>query len=225
MARHRLKALLRRQDVRYTGKAAWTPAHERWLSRVRLPTPAQQVVFQEYVDSVHQATLRIARVDTMIGEVLPTWSRDPLVRELQALRGVSQLHAAVLVAEVGPFERFDSPRQLMGFLGLTPSEASSGGKRRLGAITKTGNAFARRALVEAAWQYRFPARVGTTIAQRQGECSEEARAIAWKAQVRLCARFRRLSARRMLRTKAVVAIARELSGFVWAIACQEAARH
>lgn len=224
-ARHRLKALLLRQDVRYTGKTAWTPAHERWLARVHLPTPAQQMVFQEYVDSVHQATLRIGRLDQTINELLPTWSRYPLVRELQALRGVRQLHAAVLVAEVGPFERFDSPRQLMGFLGLTPSEASSGGKRRLGAITKTGNAFARRALVEAAWQYRFPARVGTTIAQRQDGCSETARAIAWKAQVRLCARFRRLSARRMLRTKAVVAIARELSGFVWAIACQDAERH
>lgn len=224
-ARHRLKALLLRQDVRYTGKTAWTPAHERWLARVHMSTAAQQVVFQEYVDSVHQATLRIARMDSVIGDVLPDWSRYPLVRELQALRGVRQLHAATLVAEVGPFERFDSPRQLMGFLGLTPSESSSGGKRRLGAITKTGNAFARRALVEAAWQYRFPARIGTTIAKRQDECSEDARAIAWKAQVRLCARFRRLRARRMLSTKAVVAIARELSGFVWAIACKEAASH
>lgn len=224
-ARHRLKALLLRQDVRYTGKTAWTPAHERWLARVRLPTPAQQIVFQEYVDSVHQATRRIARFDTVTGDLLPHWTRYPLVRELQALRGVQQLHAAMLVAEVGPFERFDSPRQLMGFLGLTPSESSSGRRRRQGAITKTGNAFARRALVEAAWQYRFPARVGTTIARRQGECSETARAIAWKAQVRLCARFRRLQARRMLSTKAVVAIARELSGFVWAIACAEAASH
>lgn len=190
-----------------------------------MPTPAQQIVFQEYVDSVHHATLRITRFDKMIDEVLPGWSRYPLVKELQALRGVRQLHAAVLAAEVGPFERFDSPRQLMGFLGLTPSESSSGGRRRQGAITKTGNAFARRALVEAAWQYRLPARIGTTIAKRQGACSDEARAIAWKAQVRLCTRFRRLQARRMLRTKAVVAIARELSGFVWAIACKQAAGH
>ncbi|MGH7745497.1 MAG: IS110 family transposase [Candidatus Dormibacteria bacterium] len=224
-ARHRLKALLLRQDIRYTGKTAWTPAHERWLASVRLPTPAQQVVFQEYVDSVHQATLRIARLDSAIGELLPVWSRYRLVQELQALRGVRQLHAAVLVAEVGPFERFESPRQLMGFLGLTPSESSSGTKRRQGAITKTGNGFARRALVEAAWQYRFPARVGPTIAQRQCDCSETSRAIAWKAQLRLCARFRRLRARRMLPTKVVVAIARELSGFVWAIACKEAAAH
>lgn len=224
-ARHRLKALLLRQDVRYTGKTAWTLAHERWLARVRLPTPTQQIVFQEYVDSVHQATLRITRLDRAIGEMLPGWVRYPLVQELQALRGVRQLHAAVLVSEVGPFERFDSPRQLMGFLGLTPSESSSGSRRRQGAITKTGNAFARRALVEAAWQYRLPARVGTTIAQRQCGCSEEARAIAWQAQVRLCTRFRRLQARRMLKTKAVVAIARELSGFVWAIACKQAASH
>ena len=224
-ARHRLKALLLRQDIRYTGKTAWTPAHERWLARVRLPTPAQQVVFQESVDSVHQATLRIGRLDSVIGELLPHWSRYPLVRELQALRGVRQLHAAVLVAEIGPIERFESPRPLMGFLGLTPSESSSGSRRRQGAITKTGNAFARRALVEAAWQYRFPARVGPTIAERQCHCSEDARAIAWKAQLRLCARFRRLRARRMLSTKAVVAIARELSGFVWAIACKQAATH
>ncbi|MGH8115547.1 MAG: transposase, partial [Rhodanobacteraceae bacterium] len=205
------------------GKTAWTPAHERWLARVRLPTPAQQVVFQEYVDSVHQATLRIARLDVVTGELLPAWSRYPLVMELQALRGVRQLHAAVLVAEIGPIERFESARQLMGFLGLTPSESSSGSRRRQGAITKTGNAFARRALVEAAWQYRLSARVGPTLARRQEHCSEAARAIAWKAQVRLCARFRRLQVRRMLSTKAVVAIARELSGFVWAIACQQAA--
>lgn len=222
-ARHRLKALLLRQDVRYAGKTAWTAAHERWLARARLPTPAQQIVFQEYVDSVHQATQRITRLDRVIGELLPGGSRYPLVKELQALRGVQQLHAAVLVAEIGPIERFDSPRQLMGFLGLTPSESSSGSRRRQGAITKTGNAFARRALVEAAWQYRLPARIGTTLARRQGGCSEPARAIAWKAQLRLCARFRRLQGRRMLSTKAVVAIARELSGFVWAIACQQAA--
>lgn len=224
-ARHRLKALLLRQDVRYTGKTAWTLAHERWLAKIKLPTPAQQIVFQEYLDSVHQATARIARFDRVIADHLTGWSRYPQVQDLQALRGVRLLHAATLVAELGPIERFDSPRELMGFLGLVPSESSSGASRRQGRITKTGNAFARRALVEAAWQYRLPARVTPTLAQRQADLSEPVRAIAWKAQLRLCARFRRLAARRVLATKVVVAVARELSGFVWAIARQRPSAH
>jgi transposase len=216
--RHRLKALLLRQDVRYPGKTAWTPAHEHWLGRIKLPTPAQQIAFQGYVDAVRQSTDRIAHLEQALLELLPSWRRYPQVQALQTLRGVRLLHAATLEAELGPLERFASPRQLMAFVGLVPSERSSGPHRRQGQITKTGNAFARRALVEAAWTYRFPARVSRGIAARQDGQSETIRAIAWKAQQRLCGRFRRLQARKLLSNKIVVAIARELAGVVWAIA-------
>jgi len=122
------------------------------------------------------------------------------------------------VCELGDFVRFECPRQLMAYLGLVPSENSTGERRRQGAITKTGNHFARRALIEAAWAYQHPARVTRIIARRHSGLPKHARDIAWKAQLRLCARFRRLCARKLNKNKVVVAIARELSGFVWAIA-------
>jgi len=136
---------------------------------------------------------------------------------LQALRGISAIHAVRIVAELGDFTRFVSPRKLMGYLGMIPSEDSSGSRRRQGSITKAGNSSARRALVEAAWAYAHPARVTWVIARRQTGLTKSTIDLAWKAQLRLCARFRRLAARGLNRNKIVVAIARELSGFVWAI--------
>lgn len=140
------------------------------------------------------------------------------LQALQALRGISALHAVRMVAELGDFQRFETPRKLMGYLGMIPSEDSSGKRRRQGSITKAGNSSARRALIEAAQAYAHPARVSWVIARRQVHASRRARDIAWKAQLRLCARFGRLAARRLPRNKVVVAVARELAGFVWAIA-------
>jgi transposase len=150
--------------------------------------------------------------------LVPQWSLAPVVQAIQALRGVSLIVASVIVAEVGCFSRFDSPRQLMAYLGLNPSEHSSGATIRRGAITKTGNALARTCLVEAAWTYRFPARVTQIIRDRLNGLPEPIRNVAWKAQVRLSARYRKLIAAGKPAPKVVVAIARELVGFIWAIA-------
>jgi transposase len=217
-ARHRLKALLLRNGVIYAGRSAWTGAHLRWLATVKLPEPAQQLAFQEYLHAISESAARVARLEQALRDVLTGWSLAPVVAALQALRGVQLIAAITLVAEIQDFWRFPSPRQLMAYLGLVPGEHSSGPKRRLGAITKAGNSPARRMLVEIAHHYRYPARVSREIAQRQGQLPKAVTDIAWQAQTRLCARFRRLAARRLPTTKVVVAIARELTGFVWAIA-------
>jgi transposase len=219
-ARQRLQALLLRNEIRYVGKTAWTQAHRRWISKLKLPQPAQQIAFEEYVQAVHEASERLERLAKAILAQLEHWRWHPVVEALQALRGVSAIHAVRIVAELGDLHRFDSPRKLMGYLGLIPSEDSSGGRRRQGSITKAGNSSARRALVEAAHAYAHPARLSWVIARRQTKLSKELCDIAWKAQLRLCARFRKLSARGLNRNKIVVSVARELSGFVWAIARQ-----
>ncbi|CAN7195614.1 IS110 family transposase [Variovorax sp. LjRoot290] len=217
-ARHRLKALLLRSGVVYAGKSAWTAAHLRWLASMALPHAAQQIAFQEYLHAVSESGARIARLEQSLRDALAGWSLAPVVAALQALRGVQLIAAITLVAEIQDFHRFANPRLLMAYLGLVPSESSSGQRRRQGAITKAGNSAARRMLVEVAHQYRYPARVSAVIARRQSELPKAVTDIAWTAQLRLCARFKRLAARRMPHNKIVVAIARELSGFVWAIA-------
>jgi transposase len=217
-ARQRLAALLLRNDVRYPGKTAWSEAHRRWIAGVNLAQPAQRLAFEEYVQTVEEASVRVQRLGQCIEQKLATWRWRPVVVALQACRGIDLIHAVRIVAELGDLSRFGHPRQLMGYLGLIPSEDSSGERRRQGAITKAGNRSARRALVEAAWAYRYAARVSPDIARRQTAVPKAALDIAWKAQVRLCARFRRLAARGVNRNKIVVAIARELAGFVWAIA-------
>lgn len=217
-ARHQLKAFLLRNGIGYAGKTAWTPAHVRWLASVKLPEPVQQIVFQEYVAAVTAAGERLARVEAALRETVAQWRLYPVVEALQALRGVQLVIAATLVAEIGDIGRFDHPRQLMAYLGLVPSEYSSGASIHRGAITKCGNSHARRMLTEAAWSYRLPARVTPIIARRQDGLSSQVREIAWKAQVRLCARYRQLRARGKEPNKVVIAVARELAGFVWAIA-------
>ncbi len=219
-ARQRLQALLLRNEIRYVGKSAWTQAHRRWISKLKLPNPAQQIAFEEYVQAVHEAGERLERLARAIDAELEHWRWRPVVEALQALRGVSSIHAVRIVAELGDFQRFESPRKLMGYLGLIPREDSSGPRRRQGSITKAGNSSARRAMIEAAHAYAHPARVSWVIARRQSALSKSVCDTAWKAQLRLCARFRRLAARRVPRNKVVVAVARELSGFVWAIARQ-----
>jgi transposase len=219
-ARQRLQALLLRNEIRYAGKTAWTRAHRRWISQLKLPNPAQQIAFEEYVQAVHEASLRVERLTGAIVAQLEHWRWRPVVEALQALRGVQLLHAVRIVGELGDLARFETPRRLMGYLGLIPSEDSSGPRRRQGSITKAGNSSARRALIEAAHAYTHPARVSWVIARRQTKLSKNVCDIAWKAQLRLCTRFRRLAARGVPKNKVVVAVARELSGFVWDIARQ-----
>ncbi len=217
-ARQQLNALLLRCGKRYPGKGSWTPAHLRWLSDIALPHPSQQIVLQEYITTVRECTERTARMTEQILQLLPEWRWSPVVKALQALRGVAPLVAATTIAEIGDLSRFENPRRLMAYLGLVPSENSSGESTHRGSITKTGNGHVRRVLIEAAHAYGFPARVSRHLLKRQEGLPEPVLAIAWKAQVRLCGKFRRLMARGKLRTKVVTAIARELSGFMWAIA-------
>lgn len=215
--RHRLKALLLRNGIAYAGRAAWTPAHLRWLSRLVLPQAAQQISFQEYLHSITEAGARIERLEQAMREQLAQWGLRPLVQALMALRGVQLIAAMTLVAELQDFLRFEHPRQLMAYVGLVPSEHSSANKRRQGAITKAGNSEARRILVEIAWHYRFGPRVSPLIAKRHDGLPKPITDMAWAAQLRLSGKFKRLTARRVMKTKAVVAVARELAGFVWAI--------
>ena len=219
-AKLRLKAFLLRHDIRYTGRANWSPAHLRWLSEVVCPTPAQQLVFQEYVQTVTEQTERLQRLEQALREQVQTWRFQPVVEALQALRGVQFTVAVTTVAELGDLTRFDNPRQLMNYLGLTPSEYSSGARRQQGSITKTGNTHARRALVEGAWAYRYPAKVSRHLQLRLEKLPTAIQAISWKAQVRLCKRYRQLMAKGKNANQVVVAIARELSAFMWAIAKQ-----
>jgi transposase len=219
-AKFRLKAFLLRHDIRYTGQATWGPAHLRWLSEVVCPTPAQQIVFQEYVRAVTEHTERLQRLEQELQEHVKSWRLNPVVEALQALRGVQFTVAVITVAELGDLTRFENPRQLMKYLGLIPSEYSTGERRRQGAITKASNTHARRALVEGAWAYRYPAKVSRHLQLRLETQPKIIQDISWKAQVRLCKRYRRLIARGKHANQVVVAIARELVGFMWAIAKQ-----
>jgi transposase len=217
-SKKRLKSFLLRQDIRYEGRANWNPAHLRWLAHVVCPTPAQQIVFQEYVRSVTEQRERLDRLERELHDAVKSWRLYPCVEALQALRGVELTGAVILMTKLGDITRFDSPRKLMSYLGLTPSEYSSGERRRQGGITKAGNSHARRALVEGAWAYRYPAKVSRHLQLRLEKVPAEVQAIAWKAQVRLCKRYRQLTARAKHVNQVVVAIAREMAAFAWAIA-------
>jgi len=216
-ARQQLGAFLLRHGIRFEGRASWSKAHVNWLSDIRMPTPPQQIALQEYIGSVKEGTERVARLSEQVLALMSDWDSAHLTDSFQALRGVAPIVAATVVAEVGGLGRFDNPRQLMAYLGLVPSEHSSGGSIRRGGITKTGNGHARKALIEAAQAYCFPARVSRVILRRQERLSEAVKDIAWKAQLRLCGKFRRLLAKGKNRNTVVAAIARELAGFLWAI--------
>jgi transposase len=219
-AKFRLKAFLLRHAIRYTGRATWSPAHLRWLSEVVCPTPAQQIVFQEYVRAVTEHTERLQRLAQELHAPVKTWHLNPVVEALQALRGVQFTVAVTMVAELGDLTRVDNPRQLMKVLGVIPAEYSTGERRRQGSITKAGNSQARRVLIEGAWAYRYPARVSRHVQRRLEQHPKAIQDISWKAQVRRCKRYRRLIARGKHANQVVVAIARELIGFMWAIAKQ-----
>jgi transposase len=219
-AKFRLKAFLLRQDIRYAGRANWGPAHLRWLAEVVCPTAAQQIVFQEYVCAITEYTERLQRLEQELQAQVQVWRLHPVVEALQALRGVQFTVAVTMVAEIGDLTRFEHPRELMKFLGLVPSEYSTGDHRRQGAITKAGNTHARRALIEGAWAYRYPAKVSRHLQLRLETQPKVIQDISWKAQVRLCRRYRRLGARGKHANVVTVAIARELAGFMWAIAQQ-----
>jgi len=216
-AKQRLNSFLLRNGCDFPGKTRWSKAFFGWLSDLRMSHSAQQVCLQEYIDAVQQALERVERLSDQLRTQISEWRMAPVVQALQACRGVSFITAATFVAELGDLQRFKSPSTLMAYLGLTPSEYSSGDHCRRGSITKAGNGHVRRVLVEAAWSYRFPARQSRYLLRRQHGLSEDVRQIAWRAQLRLSARYRRLCARGKRVQTVVTAVARELIGFLWAI--------
>jgi transposase len=216
-ARQQLQSFLLRHDRVYTGLKPWTKAHSGWLCDQKFDHPAHHIVLADYREAIAEAQVRLDRMTALVTELTASWSMAPVVTAYQAMRGVDLITAVTFVVEIGDVRRFDSPRQLMAYLGLVPSENSTGERVRRGGITKAGNSRARRALVEAAWSYRFPARMSRLMQERQADAPKAVRDIAWKAQVRLCGRYRKLMAAGKLKTVVTTAIAREMAGFLWAI--------
>jgi transposase len=219
-ARHRLgKFLLRHGRRPPEGMRAWTQRHRAWLASVRFEAPAQQATLLDYLTEVDHAADRIGRLEAAIDQavVVAPAALQTVIAALQTLRGIKQMAAATVVSEVGSLRRFQHPRQLMGYSGTVPREHSSGSAVRRGAITKTGNAHLRRVLVEAAWAYRYGPSCTGALKRRQAGQPEVITALAWKAQHRLCSRYRRLVGRGKPKQHVVTAIARELLGFIWAI--------
>jgi transposase len=219
-ARQQLSAFLLRHERLYPGnRKSWTKAHRGWLADQSFAHPAQQIVLEEGIEAVRLGEQRRDRVDDYLRAQIPNWSLFPLVRNLCALRGLDTIAGAGLAAAIGDPSRFSTASNFMAYLGLVPSEHSSGTQRHTGAITRTGDIHARTLLIEAAHCYRFPARIARHKLAAVDAVPEAVRVIAWKAQTRLCQRYRRMMAKGKPRQVVVTAIARELAGFVWAIAC------
>jgi len=216
--RQQLLSFLLRHGRIFSGRQHWSRAHLRWLAQQKFDHPAQQIVFQDAVDAIDDAAARLRRLDAQVAAIVPSWSMAPVVEAYQAMRGVSFAVAVTFVAEIGDLRRFDNPRQLMAFLGLVPSERSTGERVRRAGLTLAGNKRARRVLIEGAWSYRYPARVSQTLQARLEGLPKAVREIAWKAQIRLCARYRRLNAAGKKLPVVIAAIAREMAAFLWAIA-------
>jgi transposase len=217
-AKQRLLSFLLRHGRTYSGKQKWSRTYFHWLENLKFDLPVQQIVFQEYVDTILAMTRRVSTFD---GQVKSSGAESVFSRQIEAfmaLRGIDRLTATTIVAEIGDVTRFTNAPQLMKYLGVVPSEHSSGPTRSRGGITKTGNGHVRRVLVEAAWTYRHPARKSRDIQRRAEKTPENVQDIAWAAQKRLCARYRMFEARGKKRVQVCTAIARELVGFIWAIA-------
>ena len=215
--RQQLAAFLLRNGRRYTGGRAWTKRYQLYLSRLKFDNPIHHTVFGEARLALTAADSRVERTSQALSDHVQNWRWIDTVRGLMTLRGVDLITAITLVAELGDFRRFAAPSALMSYVGLVPSEHSTGTHVRRGRITKTGNQHARRIMIESAWNYRFPARIGETIQPRLVGQPQIIIDIAWKAQLRLCKRFQQLKARGVHHNKVCTAVARELLGFVWDI--------
>lgn len=217
-AKYQLKALLLRNNINYKGTANWSQKHLCWLTELVLPHPAQHIVLQEFLHTITERISRLERLDNELTHHVHQWRYYPVVKAIQAMRGVRLLVATGVVAELGDLTRFDHPRKLMSYLGLVPSEHSSGGKRHIGAITKCGNGRARRLLIEGAHTYRYAANISTDMQKRQEGLPKDIIDIAWKAQLRLCKRYKKMIAKGKHYNLVVTAIAREMIAYIWAIA-------
>jgi transposase len=216
--KQRVAAFLLKHGRHFPRQTPWGARDMRWLQEQTFAHPAHQIVLQEAVEAVRLAKERVERLERLIEAFLPAWSLAPVVTALQALRGVNLIIAVTSVAEIGDLGRFESPRQLMAYLGLVPSERSTGDTVRRGGIIKAGNGRVRHLLVESAWTYRHPPRIGAKKLAQLERVPPKVREIAWKAQSRLTARYRALAARGKRLTIVCTAIARELAGFMWSVA-------
>jgi transposase len=216
--KQQINAFLLRHDIRYPGKTRWSQAHLTWLATIKMAHSAQQIALEEYRHAMENNQAQVLRITKQMEAFCQSWRLRPVVQALQTMRGISLVNAMTIVAEVGDLTRFDKPDELIAYLGLIPSEHSSGDSIKKGGITKTGNTHARRALIESAQAYRLPARKSTAIRKRQQGMPEDVLTVAWEAQLRLCHRFRYLKARGKHHNVAITAVARELVGFIWAIA-------
>jgi len=214
-AKLRLKSFLLKNGINYTGKANWSDAHMRYLRALKIPTEAQTIVLESYLRTIDEAHSRLLELKDKLIEVLESWEWKPVVKALMACKGFQEVAAMTIVSELGDIRRFPNPRKLMSFLGLTPSEHSSGTSRRQGSITKCGNSHARWILIECAQHYRKPAKLSVALSKRQDGQSPKIKALSWKMQNRLSKRYRALKARGKQENKCIVAIARELSAFIW----------
>jgi transposase len=217
-ARNQLSKFLLRHGRRFPGTTTWSREHHRWLAAQEFDHPAQQLVLVDYLKTVMDLKERVLALTKAITELVDTWSLAPTVKALQAMRGINLLSAVILAAEIADFARFESAPRFMSFVGLVPSERSSGEGRVQGSITHAGNGHVRRSLVEAAWHYRHRPYVSAKLRSRSRSASAAVQRIAWAAQQRLCGRYRKLMARGLTKNKVIVAVARELAAFVWAIA-------
>ena len=224
-SRHRLKGFLLRHGYHYQGKTSWSAAHQRYLGELVLPHPAMKVILEEYLQAIAAAGERIERCEVGMRALLEKWRLAPAVRALMAFKGFQTVAAMIVVSELGEVDRFAHPRQVMAYLGLVPTENTSNDKRRQGRITKCGNAHARWLLVECAQHYVTPPKVSKELSRRQQGQPAQVRAISWRAQNRLHSRYRRLLGRRLQRNKAMVAIARELCGFIWELLRTQSCYH
>jgi transposase len=215
--RQQVLSLLLRLGRHYAGKRNWTRMHMNWLASQKLDHAEQRIAFEEMLLAVREAQERVARLEQAIRAALPDWSLAEVVTALMAMRGFDVVSASAFLAEMGDLSRFPTARDLMGYLGLVPSEQSTGEKVKRAGITKAGNRRARRILVECSWSYRHPPRLGKEKLARVAAVPRDVREIAWKAQHRLTGRYRALTRNGKRPTVVVTAIARELSGFIWAI--------
>jgi transposase len=220
-ARHQLSKFLLRHGRHWSGRSNWTAKHREWICSQRFDYEPQVRVLKDYIREVERLEERIGYLTSSIEELVPSLEIAPLVAALQAFRGIKLITAVTIVCEIADFRRFSHPTRLMSYLGLVPSESSSGNLVRRGSITKTGNNHARRVLIEAAWNYRFRPQVTTTIKRRSQGVAPAVMDIAWKAQRRLNRRYHRMSARGKSHGRIIVAMARELVGFLWDVGQQD----
>lgn len=214
-ARARLLALLRRLGYNYDGKTHWSQAHMNYLRGLKMPDPAHNIVLEDNLTLIAFHLARIEKIEAEMLNLLTGWQRRPLVEAMMAFKGFKLIAAMVTVSEIGTFSRFEHPKKLMAFLGLVPSENSSGGKRRQGGISKSGNPHARWILIEQATHYRFPPKVSEQLSRRQAGQDRWILELSWSTQLRLNTRFKTLAKRKVHHNKTKVAVARELCAFLW----------